>query len=43
MILKFCSSMTFQFASAAPENPIFASALQKYFGGKRDELTAEKL
>ncbi len=38
--LKFCSSMTL-FASAAPENPVFASALQKYFGGKRDELTVE--
>jgi len=30
--LKFRSCMTL-FASAAPDNPVFAHALQKYFGG----------
>jgi len=36
--LKFRSSMTL-FAVAAPDEPIFEAALQKFFGGNRDELT----
>jgi uncharacterized protein (DUF1810 family) len=40
--LKFRSSMTL-FARAAPDQPIFASALDKYFGGEPDPLTVELL
>ena len=40
--VKFRSSMTL-FAAAAPDDPIFAAALQKYFAGERDPLTLEKL
>jgi uncharacterized protein (DUF1810 family) len=31
------------FAAAAPEEPLFAEALRKYFAGRRDRLTLEKL
>jgi uncharacterized protein (DUF1810 family) len=40
--LKFRSSMTL-FARAAPEDPIFASCLQKYFGGEADPQTLARL
>lgn len=40
--LKFHSSMTL-FAAAAPEEPLFAEALRKYFAGRHDPLTLEKL
>jgi uncharacterized protein (DUF1810 family) len=36
--LKFRSSMTL-FAAAAPEEPIFEAALEKFFAGERDPLT----
>ncbi|MGB5086794.1 MAG: DUF1810 domain-containing protein [Methylocystis silviterrae] len=39
--LKFHSSMTL-FAAAAPEEPLFAEALRKYFAGRRDLLTLAK-
>jgi uncharacterized protein (DUF1810 family) len=40
--MKFRSSMTL-FAEIAPEEPLFVEALDKYFGGEKDELTLEKL
>jgi uncharacterized protein (DUF1810 family) len=40
--LKFRSSMTL-FAEAAPEEPVFAQALQKFFGGEKDPLTLRLL
>jgi uncharacterized protein (DUF1810 family) len=40
--LKFRSSLTL-FAAAAPDNPVFAEALAKYFAGEPDPLTLEKL
>ena len=40
--LKFHSSMTL-FASAQPDEPAFADALRKYFGGALDRLTVERL
>jgi uncharacterized protein (DUF1810 family) len=40
--LKFRSCMTL-FAQAAPENQVFKDALQKYFAGKVDELTLQRL
>ena len=40
--LKFRSSMTL-FARAAPQEPVFQEALQKYFGGECDPLTLEKI
>ncbi|MBM3562839.1 MAG: DUF1810 domain-containing protein [Alphaproteobacteria bacterium] len=40
--LKFHSSMTL-FAAAAPQEPLFAEALRKYFDGRRDPLTLAKL
>lgn len=40
--LKFRSSMTL-FARAAPEEPAFRTALAKFFGGKEDPLTLERL
>ena len=40
--LKFRSSMTL-FARAAPEEPIFALCLQKYFAGEPDLLTLARL
>jgi uncharacterized protein (DUF1810 family) len=39
--MKFRSSMTL-FARAAPEEPLFTKALQKYFGGELDRLTLER-
>ena len=36
--LKFCSSMTL-FERAAPEQPAFAAAIDRYFGGRRDPHT----
>jgi uncharacterized protein (DUF1810 family) len=38
--LKFCSCLTL-FEIAAPEEPVFAQCLDKYYAGKRDELTLE--
>jgi uncharacterized protein (DUF1810 family) len=40
--MKFKSCMTL-FEAAAPENPVFGKALQKYFAGGRDLLTLERL
>ena len=40
--LKFHSSMTL-FAHAAPDEPLFRAALEKYFEGRQDELTSQKL
>jgi len=40
--LKFRSSMTL-FAGVAPEENIFAEALQKYYGGEPDPLTVQRL
>jgi uncharacterized protein (DUF1810 family) len=40
--LKFRSSMTL-FSRAAPENTVFAQALDKYFAGRPDKLTLELL
>ena len=40
--LKFHSSMTL-FSEVAPENEVFAAALQKYFDGNPDQLTIERL
>jgi len=40
--LKFRSSMTL-FASTAIENKVFKDALQKYFAGKPDQLTIDRL
>jgi uncharacterized protein (DUF1810 family) len=31
------------FAAAAPDEPVFAEALQKFFGGLRDEVTVKRL
>lgn len=40
--LKFCSSMTL-FERVAPDEPVFAQALAKYFGGQRDRRTLDLL
>jgi len=40
--LKFRSSMSLS-ASVTSDNDVFTAALQKYFGGKLDRLTLEKL
>jgi uncharacterized protein (DUF1810 family) len=40
--IKFRSSMSL-FASVTSENQIFRDALQKYFGGKLDPLTVQRL
>jgi uncharacterized protein (DUF1810 family) len=40
--LKFRSSLTL-FAHATSENQPFTAALEKYFGGKPDPLTLERL
>jgi uncharacterized protein (DUF1810 family) len=40
--LKFHSSMTL-FALAVPNDPFFGLALEKYFGGKKDEKTLDLL
>ncbi len=39
---RFRSSMTL-FAAAAPEEPIFKAALEKFFGGQHDPLTIKLL
>jgi len=40
--MKFRSSMTL-FARVAPQIPVFGEALDKYFEGKPDSLTLERL
>ena len=40
--MKFHSSMTL-FAQAAPDEPVFRLALQKYFGGEHDSMTIDRL
>ena len=40
--MKFHSSMTL-FAEAAPEQPAFREALQRFFGGRPDPATLERL
>jgi uncharacterized protein (DUF1810 family) len=40
--IKFHSSMTL-FSLADPNEPAFGTALQKYFGGRRDQRTLELL
>jgi len=40
--LKFHSSMTL-FAGVASDGAVFEDALQKYFAGRRDRLTMEKI
>jgi uncharacterized protein (DUF1810 family) len=40
--LKFRSSMTL-FAAAAPKEPLFEAALEKFFGGERDPITTRLL
>ena len=40
--VKLCSSLTL-FASAAPDEPLFHAALDKYFSGSKDPLTLELL
>lgn len=40
--LKFRSSMTL-FNAAAPEEPAFREALERYFGGERDAATLDRL
>jgi len=40
--LKFRSCMTL-FARAAPDNQVFRDALQKYFAGKPDDLTLQRI
>jgi uncharacterized protein (DUF1810 family) len=40
--VKFRSSLTL-FAQAAPEEPLFRAALNKYFSGEADPLTVQKL
>ncbi len=40
--LKFHSSMTL-FARAAPHEPVFRAALRKFFGGRLDQLTLQRL
>ncbi len=40
--MKFRSSMTL-FARAAPEEPVFRAALEKYCGGEEDPLTLDLL
>ena len=39
---KFRSSLTL-FAAAAPEEPLFQQALDRYFGGAGDPVTTERL
>jgi uncharacterized protein (DUF1810 family) len=40
--LKLRSSMTL-FERAAPSEPVFAEVLEKYFGGRRDQATLDRL
>ncbi|KUY52801.1 calpastatin [Burkholderia sp. RF7-non_BP1] len=41
--MKFHSSMTLFSMAAADSGSVFATALEKYFGGKRDEKTVDLL
>lgn len=40
--MKFGSSMTL-FSQAVPEEPVFKTCIDKYFGGVPDELTMQRL
>jgi uncharacterized protein (DUF1810 family) len=40
--LKLRSSMTL-FAAAAPDQPVFAAVLERYFAGERDDETTRRL
>jgi uncharacterized protein (DUF1810 family) len=40
--MKFRSSMTL-FMKAAPDEPLFSQSLEKYFGGRPDPATLERL
>src|SRR3712207_1126774 len=40
--MKLRSSMTL-FAAAAPEEPVFAAVLDRYFDGRADEATTSRL
>ena len=40
--LKLCSCMTL-FELAAPDEPLFARVLEKYYGGRRDRMTLNLL
>jgi uncharacterized protein (DUF1810 family) len=40
--MKLRSSMTL-FARAAPEEPVFARVLERYFGGVADDATLQRL
>ncbi len=40
--LKLCSSMTL-FEAAAPDDPLFAEVLERYFNGRRDTATLDLL
>ncbi len=40
--MKFCSSMTL-FMKAAPEEPLFGECLRKFFAGRPDLATLDKL
>src|SRR5689334_1178977 len=40
--MKFHSSMTL-FSHAAPDSAVFKNALQKFFGGREDQMTLERL
>jgi uncharacterized protein (DUF1810 family) len=40
--MKFRSCLTL-FGHAAPDEPLFRDALEQYFGGEEDPLTAQRL
>ena len=40
--LKFCSSMTL-FELAAPDEPLFQKALDRFYGGHKDQVTLSRL
>jgi uncharacterized protein (DUF1810 family) len=40
--VKLRSSMTL-FEAAGPEQPVFAAVLDKYFAGRRDDATLQRL
>src|SRR3712207_6821749 len=40
--MKLRSSMTL-FERAAPDEPVFAEVIERYFGGERDSATLERL
>ena len=40
--MKFRSSMTL-FEAAVPAEPLYRAVLERFFGGRRDELTLERL